>query len=148
MALDFSCQVQRHPLTERGSDCYDTPPEAVRALLEVEHLPNRIWEPCVGRGAIATVLKDAGHEVIGTDLHDYGVGYPSGIDFLMERFAPPGIVCIVSNPPFMLAQQFIEKALELAPRSTGTDRAWLSQASTPSRPRPPSAVQMGQILKG
>src|SRR5262245_37740663 len=105
MALDFSCQVQRHPLTERGSDCYDTPPEAVRALLEVEHLPNRIWEPCVGRGAIADVLKAAGHEVIGADLHDC-VGYPSGVDFLMERASRPGIDCIVSNPPYMLAQQF------------------------------------------
>jgi hypothetical protein len=117
MALDFSCQVQRHPLTDRGSDCYDTPPEAVRALLEAEHLPNRIWEPCVGRGAVADVLKAAGHEVVGTDLHDYGIGYPGGIDFLMEHAAPPGVDTIVTNPPFMLAQQFVEKALELVPRT-------------------------------
>jgi hypothetical protein len=55
--------------------------------------------------------------VIGTDLQDYGVGYPGGIDFLMERASPPGIDCIVSNPPFMLAQQFVEKALELVPRT-------------------------------
>jgi hypothetical protein len=117
MALDHSCQVQRHPIVDRGSDCYSTPPEAVRALLEVEQLPRRIWEPSVGQGPIAAVLKSAGHEVVGTDLHDYGLGYPSGIDFLMERSAPPDIDTIVSNPPFMLAQQICEKALELVPRT-------------------------------
>ena len=83
----------------------------------MEALPHRIWEPCVGKGAIAEVLKAAGHEVIGTDLHDYGIGYPGGVDFLMERSAPPDIDCIVSNPPYMLAQQFVEKALELVPRT-------------------------------
>jgi hypothetical protein len=117
MALDHSCQVQRHSLADRGDDCYSTPPEAVHALLEVEHLPRRIWEPCVGQGAIARVLLDAGHEVIGTDLVDYGLGYPGGRDFLMERSAPPGVTCIVTNPPFKLAPQFVEKALELVPRT-------------------------------
>src|SRR5262245_54910469 len=112
--LDHSCQVQRHTLADRGSDCYSTPPEATRALLEVEILPKKIWEPCVGTGAIANVLEAAGHEVIGTDLVDYDVGYPGGIDFLMERSAPAD--CIVSNPPFKLAQEFVERALELCPR--------------------------------
>jgi hypothetical protein len=41
MALDHSCQVQRHPLSERGADLYQTPPEAVRALLRVELLGRR-----------------------------------------------------------------------------------------------------------
>src|SRR5262249_61868870 len=77
MALDFSCQVQRHPLSVRGSDCYETPPAATRALLAVETLPHRIWEPCVGKGA----------------------SYPGGVDFLMERSAPLDVDCIVSNPP-------------------------------------------------
>jgi hypothetical protein len=112
VALDF-----RHPLIDRGSDCYSTPPEAVRALLAVEHLPHRIWEPCVGRAAIADVLKDAGHEVVGTDLIDYGIGYPGGIDFLLERAGPPGIDTVCTNPPYALAQQFVEKAIELVPRA-------------------------------
>jgi hypothetical protein len=38
MALDHSCQVQRHPLSERGLDLYETPDVAVEALLRVERL--------------------------------------------------------------------------------------------------------------
>jgi hypothetical protein len=50
--LDHSCQVQRHPHAERGLDLYETPAVAVEALLRVERLPHRIWEPACGRGAI------------------------------------------------------------------------------------------------
>src|SRR5262245_45615686 len=35
----------RGALSERGHDCYATPPEAVEALLPVEILPKHIWEP-------------------------------------------------------------------------------------------------------
>jgi hypothetical protein len=61
--LDHSCQVQRHPLAERGLDLYETPPVAVDALLRYEKLPHQIWEPAAGRGAIVRVLRDAGHAV-------------------------------------------------------------------------------------
>jgi hypothetical protein len=50
--LDHSCQVQRHSLSERGLDLYETPAVAVEALLRVEKLPHRVWEPAAGRGAI------------------------------------------------------------------------------------------------
>ena len=50
---------------------HDTPPEAVHALLRAEKLPHCLWEPACGRGAIAHVLRDAGHRVIATDLVDY-----------------------------------------------------------------------------
>ena len=70
--LDHSCQVQRHPLAERGDDLYETPPVAVEALLRVEHLPRRIWEPACGPGAIVRVLRAHGHEVLASDLVDYG----------------------------------------------------------------------------
>ena len=38
MALDYSCQVRRHPLSERGLDLYEMPAVAVEALLRVEQL--------------------------------------------------------------------------------------------------------------
>jgi hypothetical protein len=92
----------------------------VLALLRAESLPHRIWEPACGRGAIVNVLRAAGHEVVASDLVDYGVpvtcpGYLN-VDFLMERRAPEGTEAIVTNPPFRLAQQFVEHALELCPR--------------------------------
>jgi hypothetical protein len=55
MALDHSCQVQRAPLEEHRGDCYDTPPVAVAALLRVERLPHRIWEPACGTGNIVKI---------------------------------------------------------------------------------------------
>jgi len=111
--LDHSCQVQRRTHAERGHDLYETPRVAVAALLDVEPLPARIGEPAVGRGAIARVLESAGHEAIGTDLIGYGAGYLGGIDFLQERV--PRASCIVTNPPFRIADTFVARALDLAP---------------------------------
>lgn len=113
--LDHSCQVQRHTHAERGHDLYETPPEAVRALLRVETLPlGAVWEPACGRGAIAEVLKAAGYPVWPTDLVDYGYGTP--VDFLGVDAPPVGTGCILTNPPFKIANQFVNHALHLHPR--------------------------------
>jgi len=79
-------------------------------------LPKRIWEPAAGRGAIAKVLRAHGHEVVASDLIDYGE--PSQFpkwDFLMERKLPEGVQAIVTNPPYKLADFFVRHALELCP---------------------------------
>jgi hypothetical protein len=114
--LDHSCQVQRHALTERGDDLYETPPVATQALLRAEILPARLWEPCAGRGAIVDVLRGAGHIVLASDLVDYGdpTHFPRR-DFLFERKAPDGCEAIITNPPFKLAEEFVAHALELCP---------------------------------
>jgi hypothetical protein len=114
MALDHSCQVQRHPHSERGLDLYETPSVAVEALLRVERLPHRIWEPAAGRGAIVRVLRDQGHAVIASDIYDYG-GLHFVRDFLGESKVPTGCEAIVTNPPFQIAERFVAHALELSP---------------------------------
>ena len=48
--------LQRHPLTDRGDDLYETPACAVEALLRTERLPHRLWEPACGRGSILKVI--------------------------------------------------------------------------------------------
>lgn len=90
-------------------DFYATDPEATEALLRAERFPHRIWEPACGNGAIVKVLAAHGHEVVATDLVERGHGIARR-DFLMEREAPAR--CIVTNPPFKLADQFIRHALE------------------------------------
>jgi hypothetical protein len=113
-----AANLGRHTLRERRDDLYQTPPQAMHALLRVEKLPNRIWEPACGRGAIVDVLRAAGHEVIATDLVDYGETIPPSsyrIDFLMERRALDGVEAIVCNPPYKLAEEFVEHALDLCP---------------------------------
>jgi hypothetical protein len=117
--LDHSCQVQRHALSERRGDRYDTPPVAVHALLKIERellrSVARIWEPAAGTGNIVRVLQVAGYEIIATDLNDRGCpDCIPGIDFLMPMMRFEGDA-IVTNPPFSLAEQFVELALERAP---------------------------------
>lgn len=81
----MSSGVQRHALSEHGNDLYETPPEAVHALLKVERLPRHIWEPACGPGAITHILRAAGHIVHATDLVDYGCpDSEAAVDFLME----------------------------------------------------------------
>jgi hypothetical protein len=115
VALDHSCQVQRHTHAERGRDLYSTPSVAVEAVLKVERLPHRIWEPAAGRGAIVEVLRSAGHEVYASDLIDYGYPLHSTRDFLLEPEMPDAVECIITNPPYKLAEEFVKRALELAP---------------------------------
>lgn len=114
--LDMSTGNRVHPISERGADLYETPLVAVRALLEVERIPQLVWEPCCGPGAIVGVLRKAGHTVIATDLEDYDC--PDSTprrDFLMEREAPNGCSAICTNPPFKLAEECVEHALTLCP---------------------------------
>jgi hypothetical protein len=113
-------QSRRATLAERGNDLYETPPEATRALLTVERLPRRIWEPACGRGAIVNVLRAANHDVLASDLADYGIPITSPgswrRDFLKERCAPEGTECILTNPPYRDAAAFVRHALDLCPR--------------------------------
>src|SRR5262249_6821561 len=114
--LDNACQTGRHPHRDRGHDAYSTPPIAVDALLRVETLPHYIWEPAAGHGPIVTVLREAGHRVIASDILHYDFELDFESDFLEVTKAPAGVEAIVSNPPFMLATEFVEHALKLCPR--------------------------------
>jgi hypothetical protein len=108
----------RHALKERGNDLYQTPSEAVAALLAIEKLPSTLWEPACGPGSIVRVLRSAGHVVYATDLIDYESRDQdeAGWDFLLQRQLPIGVGAIVSNPPFKLATEFVAHALDLAPK--------------------------------
>ena len=113
-ALNHSTQSGRHPLKARGADLYETPPVATEALLRVETLPRRIWEPAAGRGAVARVLRQAGHAVTASDLIDYGE-LDFVRDFLAESKMPAGCAAIVTNPPYQIANEFARHALDLSP---------------------------------
>jgi hypothetical protein len=120
MGKSLATQSRRHALSERGNDLYETPPAATRALLKVEQLPLRIWEPACGRGAIVNVLRAAGHDVIASDIADYGIPITAPShwrrDFLLEHTAPAGIGAILTNPPYRIAGDFVRHALDLCPR--------------------------------
>ena len=140
----IGASVRRNPVLSHRSardiprrlpnEFYPTPPEATRALLSVERFDGSIWEPACGEGAIASVLTDAGHKVVATDLVEYGFGI-SGADFLKEL--RPRAKHIVTNPPYGsgLADAFIEQALRFAAQTGGTVAMLLNMASLSHRRR-------------
>jgi hypothetical protein len=120
--------------TRIANEFYPTPPEATRALLSVEHFDGSVWEPACGEGAIASVLAEAGHKVVATDLVDYGFGIPH-VDFLNET--RPRAKHIVTNPPYGsgLADAFITRSLAFVAETRGTVAMLLNLASLAHRTR-------------
>lgn len=95
----------------RADDFYPTPANVTHALL-AHWRPSKteVCEPACGDGAISKVLTDAGYTVHATDLvyRGYGTG---DVDFLTTDTLPAE--CIITNPPFNLASQFIEHSFAL-----------------------------------
>lgn len=91
-------------------DYYGTPAWVTRLLTGRELFAGDVWEPACGHGLIAEELKAAGLGVVATDLVDRGYG-THGVDFLLEQklLAPN----VVTNPPFKLAREFAQHALDL-----------------------------------
>lgn len=101
----------------RDKDLYETPAECTRALLSVEALPDLIWEPACGPGAMIRELRAAGHACFGSDLGDYGSPDQDAAlcDFRKVRALPliDGVPAqaIVTNPPYKIADAFVTHAL-------------------------------------
>ncbi len=85
-------------------------------MLAVEELPHWIWEPAAGKGAIVNVLRDMGHAVVATDLVNYDFPLNAIEDFLQKLEAPYPCECILSNPPFDKAADFVRIGLKLCPK--------------------------------
>lgn len=108
--------VGSHSHVDRGDDFYATPRVAVDSLLAIESkwLPKgEIWEPACGDGAIVIPLREAGYSVGATDLVDRGCPDSWVANFL--DYSPYGADAIITNPPFKLAREFVDTALQRAP---------------------------------
>jgi len=101
-----------HSAKSRASDdFYATDPKAVEMLCGLEKFSDEVIEPACGQGHIAKVLEAHGYKVTACDLVDRGYGR-GGVDFL----SLPGKnvdADIVTNPPYSLAQEFVEKAMDV-----------------------------------
>ena len=95
-----------------NNDYYATDPIAVDMLLELESFNQNILEPCCGEGHISKPLIAHGFNVTSRDLVDRGYG-DTGIDFLETTEVFDGD--IITNPPYSLAPQFVEKAMQIIP---------------------------------
>ena len=94
---------------------YQTPKEAVHALIENFPIPLTIYEPACGAGAIVDILRCAGRTVHASDVIDRGCPDSKVGDFLEGKEAIPGVECVITNPPFSLGHEFVRKSRELYP---------------------------------
>jgi predicted RNA methylase len=112
---------RQHSHADRGADRYETPPCAVRALLNAMpdfdgYHPNRlspVWEPACATGNISKTLEEYGYTVISSDLYPPSYGYCE-VDFL-DRSVSFVASSVITNPPYRLANDFVRRALEVAP---------------------------------
>lgn len=83
-------------------------------LLAAEDFDGQIWDPACGYGTIPRACKAAGYSVIATDIVDrgYGQGGQNFLAFSRKLVAP--VDNVICNPPFDLAEAFIDQALRFA----------------------------------
>lgn len=90
-------------------DFYATEPKATELLTGLETFAKRIWEPACGEGHISRVLRAHGYEVRESDIVDRCGNEVK--DFLAWQ-PEPWDGDIVTNPPYSMAGEFVERALE------------------------------------
>lgn len=102
-----------------SSDDFPTPPWATRAL--IEHVIGRdalseltCLEPACGAGHMAKVLKEYFGEVQCGDAYDYGYGPVQ--DYLVSQRHENAVDWVITNPPFRLAEEFVQLSLSVARR--------------------------------
>ena len=98
------------------NDFYATDKNSVRDLFNNHHIVgNSFYEPCVGQGHIADVIKDFNPTatVTGSDLVDRGYDGVIVSDFFSNELQIKAD-WIVTNPPYSMAKEFIDKSLTLA----------------------------------
>jgi hypothetical protein len=110
----------------RGDDFYASPYAALPPLLLAEgrRLPRTIWEPAAGNGALVIPLRNRGYHVQATDLNDWGCpACAAGVDFRSDLAVGYSKILaahnsrfgIVTNPPFGIIEEFVERAVAMAP---------------------------------
>jgi hypothetical protein len=98
------------PNTPQGRDTFQTPNYAVELLIPfIPKTVRRIWECACGDGKISLYLEKKGFEVWSTDIRQNEDIVDSVFNFVTQT-ANCMEDCILSNPPFSLKEDFIEKA--------------------------------------
>ena len=112
-----SAVMQQRSEPHDSLDDFPTPPWATRALCEWlmvrQSQPLDLFsvrEPTANRGHMVRPLTEVFGAVIASDVHDYGAGFPVQ-DYLFGPL-PDRTDWTIFNPPFRLAEQFIERAID------------------------------------
>lgn len=108
-----SLGASNHTNNEREkNDYYATDPVAIDELLKKETLNHNVWECACGGLHLSNRLKELGYNVRTSDLvkrvEDDNIEV---LDFLSYQGKYDGD--IVTNPPYILAKEFVLKALDI-----------------------------------
>lgn len=93
------------------SDFYETPKSLVWELLNTPVLSGvqKILEPCCGEYSISKELEKIHFDVTSKDIR-------YGNDFLKDEYKYGSYDAVVTNPPFSLFTEIVEKAKKVAPK--------------------------------
>lgn len=106
-SIGYAVANRRHD-RDNKIDLFPTPPWATRALLQfIDVSCCIVREPACGLGHMARVLTEYGASVQSSDVVDYGHG--DVFDYLETPC--DAVDWVITNPPFSLAEQFINKAI-------------------------------------
>lgn len=110
-----SAVMQQRSEPHDSLDDFPTPPWATRALCEwlfVSRYPDLCLrtcrEPAANRGHMVRPLTEYFGIVEASDVHDYGAGFR--VEDYLFGLPQPMTDWTITNPPFKLAEQFIERA--------------------------------------
>ena len=97
------------------SDLYSTPEIALDKLFEVVDFSKdkKYFEPCAGIGIVSEYLREKGLYVVSNELFEHGYITEYNEDFL-NTDVEFDCDTIVSNPPYKLAYEFVNKGFECA----------------------------------
>jgi len=113
------------PMRQGSSDDFQTPKEALQPLIPFLKKDWVIWECAEGKGNLSEELFSKGFSVVGSDVltnkypaitnysevHQVPYVRNWNKDFL--KWKPEHFDCIITNPPFSLKQEFLERCYEL-----------------------------------
>lgn len=106
--------ASNHSEAEREMhDYYATDPDVLKHLISKYDIPNVVLEPACGGGDLSKWLESNGHKVYSYDIVDRGYGEQQNFFEMMK--VPEDCMCILTNPPYKYATEFVLHALELLP---------------------------------
>lgn len=113
--LATATPINAHQWAREENEHYVEPSWCSARLFEEEVFQGGIYDPCCGFGTIVIEALKAGHHAVGSDLVDRGWDSTrTPFDFLTaDNIQYGNIVC---NPPFNIADKFVQKALTIATR--------------------------------
>jgi hypothetical protein len=124
---------QSHIWERDQHDWYVEPHECSFTLFELEKFTGPVWDPACGLGRIVSSAQKLGLSSFGSDIVNRGEHCVEERNFF-ESAPPYDFSNIVSNPPFGVAEEFVQRAIDLVPMNGKVAMllplVWLSGFST------------------